>query len=450
MFRSCVFAIVVVIWMNPGVHAQTPREEQHLRQTIGELLKLLQHDESELANAARPLFDDADFSQLLKAFRNARQLAGQKQPSDIQINGNTSGQFTFEQKDREVFIHFEISKQLPRRVTSISTTVNKIDKVDTTPITWTTVGDVMDRAAKNGFDGAVLLTREGKVVLNQGYGFANREKGIENRKETVFAIGSAPIDFTHAGILLLQDRGKLSIDDPITKYFDNVPKDKRLITIKHLMNGQSGLPDFHELPTDTNPDHAWIDRGEAIRRIMNQRLLFEPGKRREHSHSGWGLLAAIIEITSGESYQEFTTENLFKPAGMTDTGFFGDSIPENRIAVGYGSQKSSQPNSPTNWGKTSWLVMGSGGQISTLTDIYRWEVATRNGSILSPDSSAAYLRTRTGVCQDGDSFGFEFMHSTDPNQLFMIISNSVNTREDRRSFDRLGNRLYRMIGSSKD
>jgi CubicO group peptidase (beta-lactamase class C family) len=319
-----------------------------------------------------------------------------------------------------------------------------------TPITWATAGDVMDQAAKDEFDGAVLLTRKGKVVLNKGYGFANREKGIENRKETVFAIGSAPIDFTHAGILLLQDRGKLSIEDPITNYFANVPEDKQAITIKHLMNGQSGLPDFHELPTDTNPDHSWIDRREAIRRIMNQRLLFEPGKKREHSHSGWGLLAAIIEITSGESYQEFTTENLFKPAGMTDTGFFGDAIPENRIAIGYGSQQSSEPNSPPNWGKTSWLVMGSGGQISTLTDMYRWEVAMRNGSILSPDSSAAYLRTSNGVAQDGDSFGFEFMHSKDPDQLFMIISNSVNTREDRQSFDRLGNRLYRMIAPSKD
>jgi len=216
------------------------------------------------------------------------------------------------------------------------------------------------------------------------------------------------------------------------------------MTIGHLMTGQSGLPDFHELPSDRNPDHSWIDRDEAIRRIMNQRLLFKPGERRRPSHSAWGLLAAIIEIVSGESYPEFTKKRLFEPAGMKDTGFFGEAIPEQRVAVGYG-RVSSTPNSPPHWGKTSWMVMGSGGQVSTLRDIYRWEIAMRNESILSAESTATYLLNRTGVCQDGDSFGFEFIHSTDPEQLFMIISNAINTREDRRAFDRLGRRLHELI-----
>ena len=163
------------------------------------------------------------------------------------------------------------------------------------------------------------------------------------------------------------------------------------ITIRHLMTGRSGLPDFHDIPSDDNPDHTWIDRDEAVKRIFAQKLLFAPGEGPRHSHSAWGMLAAIIEVVSGQSYPQFTKERLFEPAGMKDTGFFGDQIPEDRIAVGYGFKKSSEPNSPPNWGKTSWLVMGSGGQVSTLSDMLRWETIMKSGEILSPESKKLYL-----------------------------------------------------------
>lgn len=83
--------------------------------------------------------------------------------------------------------------------------------------------------------------------------------------DTILAIGSTPIDFTKAGILLLAERGKLSLDDPITKYFDKVPDEKKAITLKHLMTGRSGLQDFHDVPEDRDPDHGWIDRAEAVK-----------------------------------------------------------------------------------------------------------------------------------------------------------------------------------------
>lgn len=313
------------------------------------------------------------------------------------------------------------------------------------PLTWENLESELDHwAEENAIDGAVLITRDGEIALNKGWGKSNREKEFSNGPDTIFAIGSCPIDFTHAGILLLKDRGKLDLNDPITKFFDNVPDDKKSITIRHLMTGASGLPDFHDVPTDENPDHSWIDRDEAVRRIFGQKLLFEPGKGNEHSHSAWGLLAAIIEIASDQSYQDFSRENLYKPAGMVDTGFFGEPIDEKRVAVGYGFRKSSEPNSPPNWGKTSWLVMGSGGQVSTLADIYRWEIAICDRKILSPESTELYLGKGGGVSADGDMFGFEFVHSHNPESLFMLISNSMDARSKRRSFDEMGRNLYRL------
>ncbi|REK12552.1 MAG: class A beta-lactamase-related serine hydrolase [Planctomycetota bacterium] len=391
-----------------------------------------------------PLLDKARHEQLWGDVQQIRKLVAGATSMEVEIQGDTTCDILFEFGDHDVVVGVQLSEETPPRLLNITSKEITRDAAETAPITWATLDEAMRLAAERGFTGAVLVTRNGKIVLHEGYGLANRERRIRVKPDTVFAIGSAPIDFTHAGVLLLKDQGKLALDDPITKFFDDVPQDKSTITIEHLMTGRSGLLDFHELPTDENPDHTWIDRDEAIRRIMNQRLLFKPGESRRPSHSAWGLLAAIIEIVSGESYPEFTKKRLFELAGMKDTGFFGEPVAEDRVAVGYG-RVSSTPNSPPHWGKTSWMVMGSGGQVSTLADMYRWEVAMRNKSILSADSTAAYLRNRTGVCQDGDSFGFEFMHSTDPEQLFMIISNAINTREDRRSFDELGRRLEALI-----
>lgn len=315
---------------------------------------------------------------------------------------------------------------------------------DAIQLNWEHLEQELDAATDGWFDGAVLVVRDGKTVLQKGIGLANREMNIPNRIDTVFAIGSAPIDFTKVGILMLMEQGKLKLDDGLEKHFKNAPEDKGAITIRHLMTGQSGLPDFHDLPGDKDPDHTWIDREEAVRRIFAQKLLFEPGKGEEHSHSAWGLLAAIIEIASGQTYPEFTRQHLFGPLGMNDTGFFGEPVDENRIAVGYGHRKSSDPNSPPHWGPTSWLVMGSGGQISTLPDIMRWETGIRNGKILSQETIDKFVDSG-GVSSDGDMFGFEFMHVNDPDNLFLLISNSTSSREKREKFERVAGGLMNLF-----
>jgi CubicO group peptidase (beta-lactamase class C family) len=172
------------------------------------------------------------------------------------------------------------------------------------PVTWDALEARLNWEADHGFSGVVLVARDGKVVLHKAYGLANREKKIAMRPDTILAIGSTPIDFTRAGILLLADRGKLKLSDPVTQFFKEVPEDRRAMTVEHLLTGRSGLPDFHDVPTDRDPDHSWIDRDEAVRRIFRQKLLFPPGKQRRHSHSGYGLLAAVIEIVSGQSYPD--------------------------------------------------------------------------------------------------------------------------------------------------
>jgi CubicO group peptidase (beta-lactamase class C family) len=293
---------------------------------------------------------------------------------------------------------------------------------------WESVDDRMKWEADQGFSGVVLVARDGAIVFHKAYGMANRDKNIAMRPDSILAIGSTPIDFTKAGILVLAERGKVRLDDPITKYLDNVPEDKKSITVRHLMTGRSGLPDFHDAPGDRDKDHSWIDRAEAVRRILGQELVFEPGKQRQHSHSAFGLLAAIIEIVSGQTYQEFIREHLFKPAGMTDTGFFGDKYAEDRMAVGYGPRKDGEINAPPYWGKTSWLVMGSGGQISTAEDIWRWTRAVKGGKLMSKESLQVYTGPGEGMLVGGDMYGFDIYYSGNAKTFMVVMSNARNPK----------------------
>jgi len=299
------------------------------------------------------------------------------------------------------------------------------DEPDAGPaLTWDAIPTRIERAVADGFSGSVLLVRDNRVVLDEGYGLANREKGIACAPDTIYGIGSTPIDFTHVGVLLLVEGGRLDLDDPITVFFDNVPPDKRAITIERLMTGASGLRDFHDLPTDADPDHAWIDRDEAVRRIMNHDLLFEPGAGDQHSHSAWGLLAAIIEIASGEPYPDFCRERILEPLGMNDTGFYGEPIPEQRLAVAYGARASGVVNAPPWWGPTSWLVMGSGGMTSTTHDLHRFHTGLRDGELLKPESARRYFGPPGDIFGGGSMYGYEVFFNQGPGAYLYVFSNA--------------------------
>jgi len=299
------------------------------------------------------------------------------------------------------------------------------------PLTFDSIDERMKAEEADGFSGVLLVVRGGEVVHHGAYGMANRERGIPVGPDTIFAIGSTPIDFTKAGILLLDQRGKLDLDDPITTFFDDVPEDKRSITIRHLMTGASGLHDFHDLPTDRDPDHSWIDRDEAMRRIFAKALLFEPGTGDVHSHSAWGVLAAIVEIVSGRSYPAFVKAELLEPAGMSSTFFFGEAYPEDRMAVGYGDLKDGQINAPPYWGRTSWLVMGSGGQASTAMDLYRWNQAMRHGDILDEAHREMYFLAPGNVMEGGDQYGYQVYYTEGPETMFFLLTN-VRRRANQR------------------
>jgi len=194
------------------------------------------------------------------------------------------------------------------------------------------------------------------------------------------------------------------------------------------------LPKFHAVPgIDSDPNLAWIDRETAMHRILGQKLLFPPGTDHAHSHSAWVLLAAIIEKVSRESYQGFLTQYFFDPAGITRTGQHEDAerFPDDQFAIGYGGKTAGAINCPKYWGRTSWLVMGSGGMESTPGDLYRWLEAIRSGKTLSPASAARYWSH--GLLAGGDVRGYLCMYREGPGDYFILCANGGSGPDGRAS-----------------
>lgn len=361
--------------------------------------------------------------------------------------GDEATRITFLQGERQTSVIFRLEPEAPYGISSLvlePSTAADTPRPMLAPVDWDSLPKRLDDEARQGFSGAVIVMKGGVTVLAKGYGLANREREIPNTTETIFAIGSTPIDFTRGAVLKLEEMGRLKTTDTIGTFLTDVPEDKRAMTLDHLMSGQSGLPDFHHIVgVDADYDLSFIDRGTAIKRIMGQALLFPPGKGKAHSHSAWVLLAAVVEIVSKQTYGDFLKQHFFDPAGMTRTGLHEDTarFADEQFAVGYGRNTAGKLNIPKYWGNTSWLVMGSGGMQSTPSDLLRWMTAIREGRTLSPTAAAKYWSG--GVLAGGDDRGFLVVYTEGPQDLVILFSNSHEPPNDRA--DALANRLTEMV-----
>jgi CubicO group peptidase (beta-lactamase class C family) len=459
VFKSVIFnrvlsLLVVCLLMIPlGAQDTLRQARQNRAQAVEALVSsvgdepLQKFIEEHLSPEFRKAFSPQEHLEQLKTVRSRCANAG---GILLEPLGETGFKITFV---KENGISLELSVQLqpkpPHQIAGMDLQEGSTREEQIDPLDWDSLELRLEEEEKAGFSGTILVLRNGEFMLHKGYGLANRERGIANTEKTTFAIGSTPIDFTKAAILKLKDLGKLQISDPITKFLSNVPEDKRSITIEHLMTGKSGLRNFHHIPgEDEDYDLTQIDRETALRRILGQELLFPPGQAEEHSHSAWGLLAAIVEIVSQKFYIAFLKEHFFVSAGMDRTGLYEDAVrfPEDDVAVGYSPNKVGKINSPPYWGPTSWLVMGSGGMVSNPGDLHKWIQALRSGKLLSTESLKMYWSN--GVLAGGNDRGFLCMYTEGPSTLMILCSNSHASMRDRAS--QLGRALARLVMSDKD
>jgi CubicO group peptidase (beta-lactamase class C family) len=235
----------------------------------------------------------------------------------------------------------------------------------------------LTRITPFGFSGALLAVKDGKVILNKGYGMAIRSDNLANTSETVFSTGSITKQFTAAGIMKLEMMGKLKTEDLIAKYFDNVPEDKKAITLHNLLTHTSGVADA------LGPDFVIAPRDETTRKTLDAPLRFKPGEQFGYSNAGYSMLAAVIEKVSGQSYEEFMNKNIFVPLGMKFTGYRIPEWDKKVVAHWYVGERDN--GTPLEKNYPQWHLLGNGGILSTTEDMYKWHLALLDNKVLSAE-----------------------------------------------------------------
>ena len=250
---------------------------------------------------------------------------------------------------------------------------------------------------------AAAVSLNGDVVFEKAFGLADLEHNVPNTPQTIFESGSVAKQFTAAALVLLQQDGKLSIDDPVRKYIPELPDYGVPLTIRHLLNHTSGLRDWGTVMglTGVGRGDRVITQDLALDVITHQRGLdFTPGSEYSYSNSGYNLAAIIVERVSKQKFPAFVEERLFKPLDMKNSSWRDDY---QRIVPGRAQAYSRQGNEPWRLNMPFMNVYGNGGMLTTVGDWMKWNAMLDSHSLGAP--LVAALETR-GVLNDGRKIAY--------------------------------------------
>lgn len=251
------------------------------------------------------------------------------------------------------------------------------------------IAEDIDAAVKQAsggkFWGAVIVARDGEELFFKGYGAADYEKAPITR-DTVFELASASKQVTATAVLRLAQEKKLELSDPLKRFFKKCPADKADVTIRQLLNHTSGIDEEQLLPY-ASP----ASRKEFVDHFLDAPMNSKPGEKWVYNNGGYALLAAIVEIVSRKSFEEYCHARLFRPAKLKRTGFINDKrLRKGSVATRWDKDGNKSPASKWHYG---WGYRGMGGVCSTAADLLRWDRALRGEKVLDQASRAELYRT---------------------------------------------------------
>ncbi|MFT5058955.1 MAG: CubicO group peptidase (beta-lactamase class C family) [Planctomycetota bacterium] len=286
------------------------------------------------------------------------------------------------------------------------------------------------RCAMFGFSGSVLVAQGDQILLRKGYGEALPGEGAMNGPETLYDIASASKQVTAAAILMLESMGKLSTRDSISKHLDKVPERHHAVTIQHLLNHTSGFARYGR-------GGSGSDRERAVAMYLDAPRGQAAGEGFEYFNGGYALLAAIVERTTGQTFETWVTENLFVPAGLKHT-YFSNTVDANTPHLA----RSHDGGKLTTDYIHGWGYKGMGGVVTSVSDLYQWIQALHTGKVLSPESMQKWLTPalenyacgwyvldrgagKRVVSHGGTAPGFQtyIRHFVDEDVLVLLMSN---------------------------
>lgn len=269
------------------------------------------------------------------------------------------------------------------------------------------LGNLLKTQKEMQFSGSIYVSKKGKMIVSEAFGYAHRPEKIPNQPHTRFSIASGSKIFTSIAICRLVEEGKITFDTKITDCLDiDFPYFDDEITIHHLLTHTSGIPDYFDEDEMDDYEELWETRPMyGIRSVRDflpmfqyEKMQAEIGSDFKYNNTGYIILGLIIEQISGMTYTDYIEENIFQKAGMTNSGYFSmDERPEN-VAIGYvekpdGTWKSNIYSLPVKGGP-------DGGAYVTATDMgILWE-AIMHGELLSEEMSRLLLKPQENVIDD--------------------------------------------------
>lgn len=259
------------------------------------------------------------------------------------------------------------------------------------------------------FSGAVLLAKDGKVIFEKAYGEASKDFGVANRVDTKFNLGSMNKMFTAVAVAQLVERGKLSFEDSLAKFLPEFPSKEaaQKIRIKHLLTHTAGLGSYF------NP--KFMESSRARFRTVNdmmtlaegETLAFEPGAKWAYSNTGMLVLGAVIEKVTGQSYFDYVRENIYKPAGMTNTDAYELDLVTPNLAVGYQKEYTDGGVRFRN-NVFQHVIRGgpAGGGYSTVGDLLKFDAALRANKLVGAEYVKQLLSAKPELNSPEYGYGF--------------------------------------------
>ena len=266
-------------------------------------------------------------------------------------------------------------------------------------------------AAEDVFSGTVLLAKDGQVLYKGAYGAANKDFDVPNKIDTKFNLGSMNKMFTAVAIAQLVEKGKISYDDPLAKFIPDFPNPEaaKKIQIKHLLSHTAGLGGYfsqryQKLARD---QIRTVDDMMRLAREDEKDIKFEPGSKWQYSNTGMMVLGKVIEVASGQSYFDYVRENIYKPAGMTNTDCYElDKVNQN-LAVGYHKKFT---DAGVEWSNNVFahVMRGGpqGGGYSTVEDLLKFDQALRSGKLVKAETLKLLTSPKPELNSPNYGYGF--------------------------------------------
>jgi CubicO group peptidase (beta-lactamase class C family) len=261
-----------------------------------------------------------------------------------------------------------------------------------------------------GFSGVALIGRGDLIEVEAAYGFAGPARSRRNARDTRFNLGSVNKTFTAVAVAQLIQRGRLSLDDTLAQHLPGYPNRTAAsrITIRDLLAHRSGVAQF------MRADFGDVDVATMTERVGAEPQAFEPGARQAYSNGGYVVLGRVIEVVSGRTYSAYVSDHIYRPAGMTASGFFRQGDPEDNVALpiasaGAGGGRRGAGPGPAMAATGPRTGNPAGGGYSTAADLFKFSRALRAGRLLDLRMTEYLLN---GTFTEQPRWGFSLREQT--------------------------------------